>query len=327
MDILKESYRYGASPLASGSADENLQTFLFGKPISHSLSPLIQSTLFKSAPASWTYHLVETTDPADLVAKLNSPQFIGASITMPNKIAFQPFVDEITEEAQVIGAINTIFVRLDRQGRRRHVGANTDCVGVRETLVNGVPGIQKTARDRPAMVIGGGGAARSAIYALWKWIKPSEIYIVNRLKSEVEVIIASFQKTMPTVKLRHVATIAAAQQLQTPYTVVGTIPDYPPREPGEILCWNIIGHFLARDTKGVFVDMCYVPSPITRLFVAARKHGWNVLPGTEIVVRVCIAQQVLWLEREPNQKGYQDALAAIHQVSREAKRILPNEKL
>lgn len=53
------------------------------------------------------------------------------------------------------------------------------------------------------MVVGGAGAARSAIYAQWKWFGPSEIYISIRLDSEVDDIVQSFQRAIPGIQIRH----------------------------------------------------------------------------------------------------------------------------
>ncbi|TVY52843.1 Quinate dehydrogenase [Lachnellula cervina] len=314
MDTLKQSYNYGTSPLTSDSVKTPLRMYLFGKPVAHSLSPLLHSILFKSVSVPWTFHLVETTSAIDFTETLKRPDFIGGSVTMPNKITFMPLLDDLTEEARVIGAVNTSFIRLDSQGNRRHIGTNTDCIGIRETLLQNVPGIAKSSTKQPALVIGGGGAARSAIFALWKWLGPSEIYLVNRLKSEVDTIIASFETTMPGIKLRHVNTIESARSLPTPSVVVGTVPDFPPTRPDEILSWQICEAFMKKDgRKGVLLDMCYYPSPVTRLVVMAERNGWSTIRGTEVLVRVCAAQRILWLEREQNDVGVNQALSAIRE--------------
>jgi quinate dehydrogenase len=317
MDSLVQSYNYGKSPLTPDSASTPLRTFICGKPVSYSLSPLIQSILYKSASVSWTFHLVETTSTTTFADELKEPDLIGTSITMPNKINFMSVLDDLTEEARVIGAVNTTFVRLDEQGARRHIGANTDCIGIRETLLQNAPEIVTTGRQQPALVIGGGGAARSAVYALWKWLDPSEIYLVNRLKSEVDAIITSFEKTMPGIKLRHVSTIESVDSLPAPCLAVGTIPDYPPTEADEILSWHISEAFMRKDgkdgKKAVLLDMCYQPSPITRLYNMAQKNGWVVIPGTEALVRVCAAQQILWRESVPSDEGVSQALSAIRE--------------
>lgn len=319
MDILRKSYEYGKSPLTPSSLSSSSNAFLFGGNISRSLSPLLHGILFRSVNASWTYHLAQATDKNEFLAKLADLKSIGVSITMPNKVTFGPLLDDLTEEARGIGAVNTAFVRLDSTGNRRWIGTNTDCVGIREAILQHDPHAVSKAKGQPAMVIGGGGAARSAIYALWKWFSLSEIYIANRLKSEVDDIADFFTNTMPGIKLRYIPDVNTAQSLPSPSIVIGTTPDYPPSEPGEVLCWKISECILKKSKGGLLVDMCYMPSTETRLLCAARKADWAVIRGTEVLVRVCVAQQVLWLERESNERGVEEAMAAIAMPDRNVK--------
>lgn len=311
MDVLQESFQYGASPLTSSSHSSPYNAYLFGSHISKSLSPLLHGILFRSSGASWNFHLVQTTEKDKFQNKLASLETIGVSITMPNKVTFGRLLDDLTEAAQVIGAVNTSFIRLDASGKRRYIGTNTDCVGIRETVVQYDPSAISTANGRPAMVIGGGGAARSAIYALWKWFSPSEIYIANRLKSEVDDIVKHFTAAMPGIQLRYISDVATAQSLPAPTIIVSTIPDYPPSEPGEVICWQICERIFEKAEKGLLVDMCYMPSPETRLVKAANKAEWKTIMGTEVLVRVCVAQQILWTERLPKEQGVNEAVAAI----------------
>src|ERR1700712_976901 len=103
---------------------------------------------------------------------------------MPHKIAIIPYLDDLTEEGRDVGAINTIFFR-EQDGKRLLIGTNTDTVGVRESFYRNIASPDAVFHKRPGMVIGGGGAARSAVYALHKWMQCSPIYIVNRDREEV----------------------------------------------------------------------------------------------------------------------------------------------
>jgi quinate dehydrogenase len=230
---------------------------------------------------------------------------------MPNKVTFKTSLDYLTEEAQIIGAVNTSFVRVAPDGRRVYVGTNTDCVGIRETILQRSPEAASAAQGKAAMVVGGGGAARSAIYSLWKWFGPSEIYIANRLESEVREICNSFIEGMPGIQLRHIKTVQDAERVAAPSIIIGTIPDYPPTQPGEVLCNRICDVILRKQEKGLLVDMCYMPSPQTNLLSSAKSQGWKTITGREVLVRVCVAQQILWVEEEPSEMGVKQALEAV----------------
>lgn len=316
MDILQQSYAYGKSPLTLTSKSVHRDALLFGGNILKSLSPLLHGILFKSKNAIWSYGKVQTTSLDEFKDRLTADDTIGTSITMPNKVTFGKALDHLTEEARVIGAVNTSFVRVASDGGRLHIGTNTDCVGIREAILYRHPSAISVTEGKAAMVVGGGGAARSAIYALWKWFRPSEIYIANRLESEVEDIVNHFTIAIPDIKLRHIKSIDTAQQMPAPYITIGTIPDSTPTQPGEILCARICDIFLRKPEKGLLVDMCYMPSPQTKLLRTAQDQGWNTVMGTDVLVRVCVAQQILWVEEEPSEAGVKQALAAMSEQTK-----------
>src|SRR6266536_3580997 len=91
------------------------RTYLFGHPISHSVSPIFHNLVFETLNLPWSYTLLESRNVRDLQRVVQLSDFIGSAVTMPNKIIVMKLMDELTEEATVIGAINTIFVR-ERDG-------------------------------------------------------------------------------------------------------------------------------------------------------------------------------------------------------------------
>lgn len=101
-------------------------------------------------------------------------------MTMPHKVAILPHLDGLTEEGRDVGAVNTLFVQQDPlTGNRVYMGTNTDVIGIRDAFAYNVDAFMY--ENRPALVIGGGGAARSAVYALRKWMKASAIYLVSNI--------------------------------------------------------------------------------------------------------------------------------------------------
>ncbi|CAI4217662.1 unnamed protein product [Parascedosporium putredinis] len=256
-----------------------LKTYLLGYPLQHSLAPLLHSTIYKEANVPWTYQIVETQDKDGFIPTLKSDDCIGSAVTMPFKVTFMKECDEVTEEGRAIGAINTVFIRRDpATGCKKYIGTNTDCVGVREAFVQNFPNILELSTGKPALVIGGGGACRSAVYALYKWLGASEIYLVNRIKEEVDDIIASFA-AIPGggPKLRHVSAIE------------------------EIVARDISVEFLKKSQKGYVLEMCYHPNIVTEFYKTAEDNGWQVIPGTESMIYQGIAQQVLWMEKPSDQ--------------------------
>lgn len=239
---------------------------------------------------------METQDASKFMPCLKAPGVIGCAVTMPYKVAMMSAVDEVTAEAKIIGAINTVFIRNGADGRPRYIGTNTDCIGVREAFLQNFPDVLNHSTGKPGLVIGGGGACRSSIYALWKWLGASMIYLVNRLESEVIDVIQSLNTAGFEGELIHVSSVEMAETLESPALIIGTIPDFPPKEKGEVTTRSIVNKFLSREKKGYVLEMCYHPRPRTEFFEIAIEAGWGVLYGTEAMIYQGVAQQVLWTE-------------------------------
>jgi quinate dehydrogenase len=151
--------------------------YLFGHPIAHSMSPLLHQTVYDNLGLKWSQFPLDSTDMSLFLDLIKHPQFYGASVTMPHKVAILKHLDGLTPEGASVGAVNTLFIQEDADGRRQFMGTNTDVIGIRESFfLNTIPDMYE---HRPALVIGGGGAARSAVYALRTWMKVSTIYLVS----------------------------------------------------------------------------------------------------------------------------------------------------
>jgi quinate dehydrogenase len=202
---------------------------------------------------------------------------------MPHKVAILPHLDELTEECREVGACNTLFLRHLPDGRRLFCGANTDVIGIRESFVQNVPD-PSVYENRPAMVIGGGGAARSAIYALQKWLKATCIYVVSRDRSEIAAVVAECNERSYGDRIVHVETAEQAEALEGPGAIVSCIPDFPPVTDEEKELRRITEVMLRKEKKGAMLEMCYNPSPYTALGALAESEGWQVILGTEALI-------------------------------------------
>lgn len=297
---LKDSFRYGSSLRKTIPSSTACRTYLLGYPIAQSLAPLLHNMLFKLRGLPWTYQLLESTNQEDLISVLSQDNCVGSAVTMPHKVTFTAQTDDLTPEGREIGAINTVFIRISSEGQRRFIGTNTDCVGIREAFAHHAsPEQLLAAQSRPALVVGGGGAGRSALYALHRFMGVGTIYMVNRFKSEVDAIVETFSQVVGwTATIIHVDTCEQAQRLPKPYFIVGTVPDYAPATPEEQLSQKISQTLMSDSTsqKGIVLEMCYFPRIRTSFYEFAEATGWQVIPGTVPMIWQGIAQQVLWDE-------------------------------
>ena len=137
-----------------------LRAGIFGYPIAHSISPAMHRAALDHAGIDATYDAWET--PSDALARgvatLREDDYLGANVTVPHKQAVMEHLDEIDELAMKIGAVNTIVKDGDRL-----LGSNTDASGFIDSLRDEAGLIPSGLNT---VLVGAGGAARAAAYAL-----------------------------------------------------------------------------------------------------------------------------------------------------------------
>jgi shikimate dehydrogenase len=132
---------------------------VIGHPVAHSRSPVMQTAALAGLglAGEWTYGALDVA-PADFEATIAelaaAGEYAGVNITVPHKEAALAMADEASDGARAIGAANTLSFR-DGQ----ILAANTDAGGLLRSLPAGTTGSR-------ALVLGAGGAARGAIWAL-----------------------------------------------------------------------------------------------------------------------------------------------------------------
>ncbi len=158
---------------------------LIGNPVSHSLSPAMHNTAFQKMQMDWNY-LPLHVDPdnlKDAMKGVRSLGFRGINVTVPYKERVLPFLDEMSTEAERIGAVNTINVV---QGRL--LGYNTDCVGFLRDLAE----IGFNPNGSRALILGSGGSARAVTYALLS--ESATVTMCGRDIATVSSLVGSFKK-------------------------------------------------------------------------------------------------------------------------------------
>ncbi|TDZ28669.1 Pentafunctional AROM polypeptide [Colletotrichum spinosum] len=256
--------------------------FLFGKPISSSRSPALHNTLFELTGLPHMYSLKETNDAADVRHLVRSPDFGGASVTIPLKLDIMKEVDEVSEAARIIGAVNTIIpITCSGNGRRKLLGDNTDWAGMVYCL-RSLGTESRSANDVPrsAMVIGSGGTTRAAIFALHSLgFKP--IYALARNAIGLEALKASFPPEFRIETLTNAGQNAALESL--PSVIISTIPADKPTDPSlqETLVRVLRSAALDGGSR-VLLEMAYQPRH-TPLMQVAEDAGWATIPGLEVL--------------------------------------------
>lgn len=125
---------------------------------------------------------VSAGELGEAVARLREPGVLGANLSLPHKEAALAHLDDLSEAARAIGAVNTV---VNRQGHL--TGENTDAPGLSAALgeLGVVFGRNEThPTNDPVVVLGAGGAARAAVYTLLGLER--NVYIVNRTRERAE---------------------------------------------------------------------------------------------------------------------------------------------
>lgn len=122
---------------------------------------------------------------------------------------------------------------------------------------------------------------------------------MDALISDVHEGYSSIGLQEPTIT--HLRSIDEASRCKTPYYIVGTVPDFEPSSPEEILARDMLQAILKAPEKGVLLDMCYKPRE-TRHIILARADGWETIDGVNIIAYQIEEQWSLWAGRKEAEK-------------------------
>ncbi|KAK0444230.1 Shikimate dehydrogenase [Desarmillaria tabescens] len=265
--------------------------FLFGCPIAHSMSPTLHNTAFNLLGLPHVYGLLETPEVGEEIkATLAAPDFGGASVTIPHKLDIIPLLDKLSLAAELIGAVNTI-VPIREGSETVLYGDNTDWIGIRSCITShiAVGGIHS------ALVIGAGGTARAAIFAL-ESLGAKRIYLFNRTHSKA----AALARVFPDANIHVLDKLGHWPEGNVPPNViVSTVPATETttvHEPSHLNFPDRLFDF--RDGPAVVIDMAYKPIETPLLLLAkATAKNWTAVPGVEALLEQGFGQFEMWTGR------------------------------
>ncbi|NEB05233.1 shikimate dehydrogenase [Streptomyces sp. SID13726] len=274
-------------------ATEARRAAVLGKPIAHSLSPVLHRAAYEELGLTdWSYDRFELDEPAlaGFVEGLG-PEWAGLSLTMPLKRAVIPLLDEISETAASVEAVNTVVFTED--GRR--LGDNTD-----------IPGMVAALRERgieqvdSAAVLGAGATASSALAALARICTGEVVAYVRSAARAAEM--RQWGERLD-IEVRTADWADAADALRAPL-VIATTPAG---------ATDALAHAVPERPAALF-DVLYDPWP-TELAARWSMIGGAVVSGLDLLVHQAVLQveQMTGLRPAPVEamrKAGEHALAA-----------------
>ncbi|CAM9161734.1 unnamed protein product [Ectocarpus sp. 4 AP-2014] len=272
--------------------------FLFGSPISASPSPDMHNAGFRSSGLPHEYFLCEGEDPAIMAEAVSRPDFGGASVTIPHKQNVLPLLDEVSEAAEAIGAVNTVVVGTDPEtGARRLRGDNTDWLGILRPVKARLEASSgwEQGRGGVALVVGAGGAAMGALFAMQRL--GLEVVVYNRTQSKAEELAGRFGGA--AVSALDAETLEKACGGAAVDVVVSTIPAAAE--------FTLPDYLL--ESRPVVFDAAYKPA-LTSLLAQAKEAQCPYVQGADMLVEQGLEQFQLWTERRAPREEMEGAVFA-----------------
>jgi shikimate dehydrogenase len=265
---------------------------VLGHPVSHSRSPAMQNAALRELGLAneWSYEALDLT-PEDFelrTRKLADRGFVGANVTIPHKEAALAVAGEASEAATEIGAANTLsfgegWIRAD----------NTDAPG----LLAALPG---SPADKRALVLGAGGSARAATWALAG--AGASVDVWNRTGERAERLVRDLSATEGRIAAVTAEQIdASGYELIVHCTAIGLAGEEPfgrlPIDPDDL------------GAELTFVDLVYGGEE-TVLVREARGRRATVVDGLEVLVRQGAESLRIWTGLDPPLEAMREAARA-----------------
>jgi len=255
---------------------------VIGYPIKHSKSPQIHHIWFDEFGIDAEFVAIEVK-PEDLEQFiyqnfLSNKVYDGAAVTVPHKIEIQKFLENETQKAKKIGAVNTLFFE-----NQKLSGTNTDADGALLAIL----AIEKNIKNKKVLIFGAGGASRAIIFSLKD--AGCDVYIKNRTEEKAIKLAEEFgcnfleneNFTQSIFNQFDIIINATSVGLKTWTSVV----------PADFWSQNQIAF-----------DVVY--DPLTTKFLSdAKNAGAKIITGEKMLIYQAIAQFKIWHNLEPTSKS------------------------
>lgn len=265
-------------------------TGFFAKPASHSLSPLMHNLAFShwGIDAVYLAFEVDQTNLRQAVESIRTLDMLGVNVSMPNKTAVLAYLDQLSPEAELIGAVNTIVHQ-----EQRLIGYNTDGMGfVRSVNETGHP-----IKNQKIVVLGAGGAAK-AIVVQMALEGAQEITIYKRLNATFlplkEYFVKVSEKTGCPIRLHD---YADESQLALDLSQANLLINATDIGMGSKKDQLPIADVKLLHSQLAVFDLIYSPSE-TRLIQEAKKMGIKAYNGLGMLIHQGAIAFELWTHRE-----------------------------
>lgn len=255
---------------------------VIGDPIEHSMSPVMHNTVFKKMGLDCVYTAfrIKKQDLGDAISGMKAMGIQGVNVTIPHKVSVMDHLDELSDEAHIIGAVNTVKIG------EKLMGFNTDGVGALRALKKG----GADPEDKNVLILGSGGAARAIAVTLALQGSVSSLTILGVIEDELKKLVDDISTgTDVEVVYRLINDDVLKEEvlkadLLIHCTPVGMHPDVEK---------SLVSPELFRSNLNV-MDIVYNPRE-TKLIKDAKKAGALTVEGINMFVNQGAESLRIWL--------------------------------
>ena len=266
------------------SINHEYKFYLIGNPVEHSLSPVMHQLFLNYYKINGNYNalLVQPDEIQNVIHKLGVEGAGGINVTVPYKETVMRYMDELSEEAQLIGCVNTIKFE---NGSLK--GFNTDLMGFQRSL-------PLSAENQKIIMLGAGGVARAILMAL-AGANCRSVSIFNRTVSRAEALAKEIRARYPDTKINiyplaetHLKQEIADASILVNTTSVGmkSVEENHKLVPSSLLHQNLF-----------IYDVIYNPLE-PPLIKQAKELGLKYVNGLDMLIYQGLESLKIWLDQD-----------------------------